>query len=463
MTLVASVATASTPAGSMLAVSSSTSTKVMRAPSARAQEAVATNVIGVVTTSSPAETPAAAYAMCRAAVPEVALTQRVAPERSCRASSNAVTVGPVVSKSPRSTCATASTSSWLTDCRPYGITSDTRLEHLADLVGADPDVVLVGGAVEALGDRHAVGAGHVAPRRELRLEDVVLAVHDHDGAAALLRADHLLVELLAGAQADVVHLRAGRDRLREVGDEVRGDVRHDELAALHERKGVEHHLHGLGQRDEEARAAQVGDGQRLPRLVEGAELRDDRAARAGDVAVAHDREAGRVLRGVVVAEDEELVGGQLGRAVEVDRRARLVGRERDDLLDAGVDARLDDVLATEDVGLDELVRVVLARVDLLEGGGVHDVVGAVHGPAEAVEVADVTDEPAQARVVVEQLTDLPLLQLVTAVDDDPLGVVVVEHLADERLAKGPGPTCDEDRRPFENAHPLTSWSSTNIC
>ena len=66
-------------AGSMLAVSSSTSTKRTRAPSATAHDAVATKVIGVVTTSSPGRMPAAAYAMCRAAVPLVALTHRVAP------------------------------------------------------------------------------------------------------------------------------------------------------------------------------------------------------------------------------------------------------------------------------------------------------------------------------------------------------------------------------------------------
>ena len=73
-----------------------------------------------------------------------------------------------------------------------------------------------------------------------------------------------------------------------------------------------------------------------------------------------------------------------------------------------------------------------------------DVVDAVHGPVEAVPVADVADEPAQAVVVVEQLAALVLLELVAAEDDDALGVVVAQELGDERLAEGAGAPGDED-------------------
>ena len=91
-------------------MSSSTSAKTTFAPSIAAQDAVATKVIGVVTTSSPGPTPRAAYAMCSAAVPDVQLTARCPPASSDTAFSNAVTAGPVVSQSPRSTAVTASMS-----------------------------------------------------------------------------------------------------------------------------------------------------------------------------------------------------------------------------------------------------------------------------------------------------------------------------------------------------------------
>jgi len=107
---VRSVIAADTACGSRLPVSSLMSAKTIVAPSSEAQLAVATNVRGVVTTSSPGPTPRAAYATCRAAVPEVTDTAPGAPEMRVRSSSKAVTAGPVVSQSPRRTAATASMS-----------------------------------------------------------------------------------------------------------------------------------------------------------------------------------------------------------------------------------------------------------------------------------------------------------------------------------------------------------------
>ena len=51
---------------------------------------MATNVIGVVTTSSPGPTPSAAYAMCRADVPDVQVTAGWPPAMSLTAASKAV-------------------------------------------------------------------------------------------------------------------------------------------------------------------------------------------------------------------------------------------------------------------------------------------------------------------------------------------------------------------------------------
>ena len=56
--------------------------------------------------------------MCSAAVPDVQLTARWPPHCSATASSKAVTVGPVVSQSPRRTAVTASMSSSEIDWLP---------------------------------------------------------------------------------------------------------------------------------------------------------------------------------------------------------------------------------------------------------------------------------------------------------------------------------------------------------
>ena len=95
------------------------------------------------------------------------------------------------------------------------------------------------------------------------------------------------------------------------------------------------------------------------RLLE--EERDDAAARAHDVAVAHHREADVVRALEVVGRDEQLVARELGRAVEVDGRGGLVGRQRDDRATLPSIAASITFCAPEDVGLDGLERVVLAH------------------------------------------------------------------------------------------------------
>jgi hypothetical protein len=92
-------------------VSGSTSANTTDAPRCIAVAAVATKVIGVHTTSSPGPTPAAAYATCSAAVPDVTATVGTPPVNDSRSASKRVTAGPVVSQSPRRTAATAATSS----------------------------------------------------------------------------------------------------------------------------------------------------------------------------------------------------------------------------------------------------------------------------------------------------------------------------------------------------------------
>ena len=77
--LVRGVIAASISSGSMLQVSGSTSTNTGVAPSSTIISAVATNVNGVVMTSSPGPMPSAISAISSASVPEPTLTQWLAP------------------------------------------------------------------------------------------------------------------------------------------------------------------------------------------------------------------------------------------------------------------------------------------------------------------------------------------------------------------------------------------------
>ena len=101
---------------------------------------------------------------------------------------------------------------------------------------------------------------------------------------------------------------------------------------------------------------------------------------------------------------------------------------------------------------DGLDGVVLACRHLLEGGGVDDVVDARARAAQPGLVAHVADEESQLGVVVgagllaerdKFVAHDELLVLVARVDDDLLGVVVLEHVAGERVPERPGSSGDE--------------------
>src|SRR5262247_3824509 len=135
------------------------------------------------------------------------------------ARSNAGTCGPVVSQSERSTAITDCRPSSSSACRPYGsivartgrppsMARGSITSQLPHLVPGQPYVVGVARIAEALSRALAV-AGREAPRGEQGLD------HEHlvelEGLAALVLGDQNLVELFAGADADVLDDAARRD------------------------------------------------------------------------------------------------------------------------------------------------------------------------------------------------------------------------------------------------------------
>src|SRR5262249_13433050 len=100
---------------------------------------------------------------------------------------------------------------------------------------------------------------------------------------------------------------------------------------------------------------------------------------------------------------------------------------------------------TDDVGLDELERVVLGRRHLLQRRGVDDVVNPLEGALEPILVAHVAQEEAQDLALgAELLRHGELLELVAAEDDDPPWGGVLQQQAGQLVAERPGAAGDED-------------------
>src|SRR4051794_35171146 len=175
------------------------------------------------------------------------------PAQAERSFSKASTAGPVVSQSLVSASTTAWTSLASMDCRPYGSTRSPRegwnrrsgeaLGQVAQLLDAEPEVVVVRPVGPAVLDGLAVGRRLVPPPGHVRHDHV--AVAEAEGPARVVAGDHLLVQLLAGPDPDLVGRRARRHRFGEVGDLHAGDAGHVQLTAVHHVERVDHELHGL--------------------------------------------------------------------------------------------------------------------------------------------------------------------------------------------------------------------------
>jgi hypothetical protein len=248
------------------------------------------------------------------------------------------------------------------------------------------------------------------------------------------------VHLFAGTHTDDPVLAIRADRLGHVGDAIRGNFRDQDLAAPGVLQAPQDHLHAFLETDIETSHLRIGDRQHAGfALLE--EERDHRAAAAHDIAVAHHAETKIARAFDIVRRDEELVRAQLGRAVEIDGRRSLVGRERHHAFHAAVQTGFDDVLRSEDVRLDALERIVFRHRHLLERRGMDDDIDAFERAAQTRFVAHVADEIADRLVFARRilLRHLELLQLVAREDHQPLQTrIPLEHGFHEGLAEGTG-------------------------
>ena len=310
---------------------------------------------------------------------------------------------------------------------PLGVVGGVGLVGLGLNLAVHDELVVVQVARVA---GHAVVAAHVL------------------GAQALLAGHEGLVELLAVAGADDLGAHTAEDLLHglgEVADGRRRRLLYEQVAGVGVLEGELHQVDGLVKVHEEAGHVGVGDRQRLalPDAVD--EQRDDRAARAHDVAVAGAADGGAAGAVAGVGVDDGLHHG-LGLAHGVDGVCGLVGGQAHDAVDALLDRGVEHVVRADDVGAHGLHGEELAGGNLLEGGGMEDVVNAVHGVAHRLGVADVADEEADlggelGRLLLQAVTHVVLLLLVAREDAD-LGQVGVHEVLEHGVAERAGASRD---------------------
>lgn len=302
-----------------------------------------------------------------------------------------------------------------------------------------------------------VGLGlHLAVHDELVVVQVarvaghaVVAAHVL-GAQALLAGHEGLEQLLAVAGADHLGAHAAEDLLDRLGEVADGGGRgllDEQVAGVGVLEGELNQVHGLVQVHEEAGHIGVGDRERLALADAVDEQRDDAAARAHDVAVAGAADGGAAGAVAGVGVDDGLHHG-LGLAHGVDGVCRLVGGQAHDAVHALVDGGVQDVVRADDVGTDGLHGEELAGGHLLEGGGVEDVIHAVHGVAYRLGVADVTDEETDlggelGGLLLKAVAHVVLFLLVAGEDAD-LGQVGFHEVLEDGVAERAGAARDHE-------------------
>ena len=217
-------------------------------------------------------------------------------------------------------------------------------------------------------------------------------------------------------------------------------------------EGEHNQIHSLVQIHQEAGHVGIGDGDGIASLDLVDEQRDDRATAAHDVAVTGAADGGAAGAVAGVGVDDGLHHG-LGLAHSVDGVCRLVSGQAHDSVHALVDCGVKDVVRADDVGAHSLHGEELAGGHLLEGGGVEDVVHAVHGIAHRLSVTDVADEEAhlggELRGLLLQAVAHVVLLLLVAGEDADLGQVGVHEVLEHGVAERSGAARDHQGLVFK--------------
>ena len=269
--------------------------------------------------------------------------------------------------------------------------------------------------------RHAVVVAHVLAAQPL--------LAGHEG----------LVELLTVSRADDV--RAGIAKqplhgLRQIADGRSVRLLDEQIAGVGVLEGEHHQIDGFVEVHQEARHVGISDGDGVARLDLVDEQRDDRAARTHDVAVARAADDGiAALRRNARVGVYNVFHHGLGDAHSVDGIGRLIRGQADHALHTRINGRMQHVVRALHVRLHRLHRKEFARRNLLERGGMEDVVHARHSVPDGLRVAHIADVELDLlggvwMLGLKLMAHIILLLLVTGEDADFLEIGVQEVLED---------------------------------
>src|SRR5262249_46326776 len=137
-----------------------------------------------------------------------------------------------------------------------------------------------------------------------------------DCVSRLIRRNENLIEFLAGTNTRECHFASRGYRLDEVHDFHAGDPRYKYLPALQKADGANYEVHTLLQREPKAGHSLIGDRHPAQFALLNKD-RDDTAAATHNVAVSDTCKSCRPTTGIRISLNEELLGAQLGGAVDV--------------------------------------------------------------------------------------------------------------------------------------------------
>ena len=311
------------------------------------------------------------------------------------------------------------------------------------------------------GEECVIGAGIVAEPLRDKFSAQLLEVFIHewlvgagengeiipqiDSHGSVGVGDHLFVNLFTGSDPDLGVFAFRSDGLGDVKNPVGRDLGHEDLSSLSVLNCAQNEFHPIIQCDIESSHIRMSDRQN-PGLTFLQKEGDDRAPGAHDITVADHAEADVAAAGILVGGDEELVGTELGSAIEIHWGAGFVGGEGDHVFYPSIDGGLDNVLGTNYVGLDKLHRIVFCGRNLLEGCGVNYDVDVLEGASKTVTVPNIAKKVAKAGEVTRRkfLSHLELLEFVPGKDDKPFDVrVLLQDSRHEAFSKGTGSAGNE--------------------